>query len=149
MITLFVSAFPQIDETRQLEQFAPPVFRPIKATLHDNVSLEFNFTTDEGVEDKRLWLSVYEGKREQALYQKGMVISSSLLKVSVPCQVFSHPGAYKFKYQISGGAMQTLKQVMHIKWDRIVLSAPQNHTVLNGFVPVVVYHDRSCLPLHY
>ena len=70
--------------------------------------------------------------------------------VVLPCTIFDQPGDYRFEYHVSDSRINgILNQTLSLKWSKIRIVAPLNHTALTKFGSIWIHHNRKCLPRKY
>lgn len=116
--------------------------------LGGNVTLYFHFPRKFSgllVRNRTLSVIVYDnGKR---FHTESVPLDDLEISVVLPCEIFDHPGLYKFKYRISNTEFAAfISQTLALKWGDILIESPTNHTALTRFGSIWIRHNRKCLP---
>ena len=122
--------------------------------LGGNVTLYFHFPRQfSGLSSQRmLSVIVYDNSTGRRLHTERVSLKDAEITVVLPCEVFDHPGLYGFKYRVSHDDLTEyaafISQTLTLKWGKILINSPTNHTVLTRF-GIWIRHNRKCLPKTY
>lgn len=122
--------------------------------LAGNVTLYFHIPTNFSSLSSQRTLSVivYDNRTNRRLHKERVPLDSFKFAVILPCEVFDHPGLYKFKYRVSHNESTEyaafIPQTLSLKRDKVFIDSPTNHTALTRF-GIWIRHRRKCLPKTY
>lgn len=112
-----------------------------------NVSLQIPGYLVNATVPRTLFLTVMEHRSHVRLRTFKVDVVRQNLTVRLPCDLFDHAGQYDFAYKFSGnGPTGKINTTLSLKWGKMTVEAPRNHTTLTRFGYIWVYHDRFCLP---
>ena len=127
---------------------------PIESPLSGDVNITFWFPpglSADGTE-RVVTVNVYyfaPAKRRVASVATRLANKTHLV-VSIRCDYFDQQGRYQFGYRLSeSGISGTINQTLFLRWSKLRIDSPRNHTALTKFGSIWIHHDRKCLPGKY
>lgn len=120
--------------------------------LGGNVTLYFHFPRSfSGFSSTRtLSVLVYDNGTGIKFHTETVALNGPEISLVLPCEIFDHPGTYRFKYRISNSEFAAfIPQALTLKWGKILIESPTNHTALTRFGSIWIRHNRKCLPKKY
>ncbi|XP_068703497.1 uncharacterized protein [Montipora foliosa] len=119
--------------------------------LSGNVTLSFHFPGNCSLfktAERTLSVFVYDNSTGQKLHTENVRFRSDLnMTIVLPCEVFDHPGLYRFKYRISDSDYEAfISKTLTLKWGDIRFDSPKTHTALTRLSSIWIQHNRKCMP---
>jgi len=100
--------------------------------------------------ERTLSVLVYDNSTGKRLHTENLLLDRAEISVVLPCEIFDHPGLYRFKYRVSNSEFAAfISQTLTLKWGKILIKTPTNHTALTRFGSIWIRHNRKCLPKKY
>lgn len=97
--------------------------------------------------ERTLSVLVYDNSTGRRLHTETVLLDGPEISVVLPCEVFDHPGLYRFKYRISNSEFTAfISPTLTLKWGNIIIESPTNHTALTRLGSIWIRHSRKCLP---